>query len=56
VKSPCIGVCVLDMADICEGCFRSTEEIANWSALEREQQIEVLRRSLHRAKAANRLL
>jgi predicted Fe-S protein YdhL (DUF1289 family) len=29
-KSPCISVCVLDEEDICQGCFRSAEEIADW--------------------------
>lgn len=29
-KSPCISVCVLDEEDICQGCFRSAEEITDW--------------------------
>jgi uncharacterized protein len=29
-KSPCISVCVLDDDDICQGCFRSAGEIADW--------------------------
>ncbi|MEZ5465093.1 MAG: DUF1289 domain-containing protein [Lysobacteraceae bacterium] len=30
ILSPCIGVCTLDARGQCTGCFRSTEEIANW--------------------------
>jgi len=29
-KSPCINVCVLDNDDICQGCYRTAEEISNW--------------------------
>ena len=30
ILSPCIGVCTLDGRGHCTGCFRSTDEIANW--------------------------
>ena len=33
VVSPCIGVCTLGPGDICLGCLRSSEEIANWQNL-----------------------
>ena len=29
-KSPCISICVLDENDICQGCYRSAEEITDW--------------------------
>jgi len=33
VASPCINVCRMDAASgYCEGCRRSLEEIASWSA------------------------
>ena len=32
VASPCIGVCVIGDDDLCEGCARTIEEIAGWSA------------------------
>jgi uncharacterized protein len=33
VASPCINVCHMDVASgYCEGCKRSLEEIASWSA------------------------
>ena len=31
VKSPCISVCVINAGTgYCLGCFRTTDEIANW--------------------------
>lgn len=30
-KSPCVRNCCLDNNDICLGCFRSLEEIRQWS-------------------------
>jgi predicted Fe-S protein YdhL (DUF1289 family) len=33
VPSPCISVCQIDSASgRCEGCYRTLEEIAGWSA------------------------
>lgn len=34
VPSPCIGICVLDPATgWCKGCFRTINEIADWTRL-----------------------
>ena len=48
IRTPCIGVCELDEAGRCLGCYRSVDEIAGWSSLgeaERERLIhEVLPR------------
>jgi len=33
VRSPCISVCVLDENDICDGCYRSAQEITDWIEL-----------------------
>lgn len=50
VASPCISVCRMDArTGWCEGCFRTIDEIARWSALSDEQ-----RRSVWRAIAARR--
>ncbi|MEM8560687.1 MAG: DUF1289 domain-containing protein [Pseudomonadota bacterium] len=29
-ESPCVSICVLDEDNICQGCYRSAEEIADW--------------------------
>ena len=35
VISPCISVCRMDAnSGLCEGCFRTLEEIAGWSGLD----------------------
>lgn len=52
-KSPCISVCVLDDGDICMGCFRSAEEIADWFMASDEQKREVLRRARERLEASS---
>jgi len=31
VASPCIGVCRMRDDDVCEGCLRTLDEIAEWS-------------------------
>lgn len=34
VPSPCISVCVMDAASgLCQGCWRTLDEIAAWSAM-----------------------
>ena len=45
VLSPCIGLCTLDDAGFCRGCYRTGEEIASWLALShgmREQMMDVI--------------
>jgi predicted Fe-S protein YdhL (DUF1289 family) len=33
VLSPCIGICRLGTDGLCQGCMRTTEEIARWMNL-----------------------
>ncbi len=45
VASPCIGLCVIGEDDLCEGCARTIDEIADWSmasSAERRAVIEEL--------------
>jgi len=49
VTSPCLSVCVMDPASgLCQGCLRSLDEIADWSALtdagRREVWVRIARR------------
>jgi uncharacterized protein len=53
VRSPCIDVCSLNEQDLCIGCWRSSEEITEWSVLSDAQKLEVLRKVGERI-AANR--
>lgn len=34
METPCIRICVIDQASgLCEGCGRTLDEIASWSAM-----------------------
>lgn len=42
IESPCIGVCNMSKAHhFCEGCFRNSEEIAQWISLSDDQKKEI---------------
>lgn len=41
--SPCIGVCTPDDEDYCMGCFRTMDEIEDWSDMTPEEQWAVVR-------------
>ena len=42
VLSPCIGVCALDGAGMCEGCHRTTAEIARWSQMGDDERLHLM--------------
>lgn len=39
ILSPCVGICSLDAAGFCEGCFRTGEEIAGWAAMSEAERL-----------------
>lgn len=44
IISPCIGVCKLDIdSNICVGCFRTADEIANWPQLDNEKAMQIMK-------------
>lgn len=45
IDSPCIGICAVDENKICQGCFRSMDEILEWSAVDDEQKMQIIRDS-----------
>ncbi|HET8747522.1 MAG TPA: DUF1289 domain-containing protein [Ramlibacter sp.] len=52
VPSPCISVCRVDAATgLCEGCYRSLDEIARWSSASEEEKLAIWNRLLQRAHA-----
>ena len=53
--SPCISVCVLDEDNICQGCFRSAEEVADWLMSSAQRKREILQSAEARREAANSL-
>lgn len=42
VLSPCIGVCTLDDAGLCEGCRRTTSEIARWGQMSDDERLRIM--------------
>ena len=43
IESPCINVCVLHPeAKLCLGCFRSADEITQWSRITPEVRREIM--------------
>ena len=56
IKSPCISVCVLNDEDVCEGCYRSAQEITDWSVLSVEAKKVVMGSVKRRFKQFNKHL
>lgn len=44
LESPCVKICELDQHQVCLGCQRTQDEIAQWTTMTREQQLEVIQR------------
>lgn len=42
IKSPCVRNCCLDTNDVCVGCYRTINEIMDWSSMTSEQKNETL--------------
>ena len=50
VPSPCVSVCRMNpVTELCEGCFRTLDEVAEWSRMADESKREVWRRIQERA-------
>ena len=50
VASPCNSVCKLNVDDVCIGCGRSLDEIANWSVMDNGARKEALALAVERRK------
>lgn len=45
VPSPCVSVCVMNpQTDVCEGCWRSLDEIGAWSRMPDDAKRQVWQR------------
>lgn len=43
MESPCIKVCIINQdTGLCEGCFRTLREIAQWSALSDDERARIM--------------
>jgi predicted Fe-S protein YdhL (DUF1289 family) len=55
VPSPCISVCQMDpQTGFCRGCWRSIDEIADWSRMDEAQRLAAWERIEARQIAAGR--
>lgn len=42
VLSPCVGICALDENGLCEGCHRSSAEIARWLQMNDDERLRLM--------------
>ncbi|GAB3091220.1 hypothetical protein GCM10027159_04810 [Lysobacter terrae] len=42
VLSPCVGVCSLGEDGLCDGCHRTTAEIARWSQMNDDERLQLM--------------
>ncbi len=42
ILSPCIGICRLGANGLCEGCLRTSEEIARWMFLSDDERARLM--------------
>jgi predicted Fe-S protein YdhL (DUF1289 family) len=52
VPSPCVSICYLDDDDICQGCFRSGQEISQWGNYSNAEKKTVMSKVREREKAS----
>jgi len=42
ILTPCMGICSLDEKGFCEGCFRTGDEIAQWSLMSDNERTRLM--------------
>jgi predicted Fe-S protein YdhL (DUF1289 family) len=52
VITPCIGTCTMGHDGLCEGCFRTGDEIAQWSQLSDIERLAIMSEVLPAREAA----
>lgn len=58
IESPCINICVLDddiSPEACAGCYRTAEEITQWTDATNERKQEILNLAKQRRAANSRV-
>ncbi|MGB0416194.1 MAG: DUF1289 domain-containing protein [Coraliomargarita sp.] len=51
--SPCNDQCLLDANDRCTGCFRTIDEITDWTRKSTEHKLAILQRCKERSSSAH---
>ena len=54
--SPCVDICVLNDEDVCIGCYRSAQEITDWSQLDNAGRWRIIDKVRERRKNDGALL
>lgn len=54
ILTPCIGICTLAANGLCEGCWRTGDEIAAWRTLDDEERRRIMEDVLPAREAACR--
>jgi uncharacterized protein len=52
VITPCIGICTLGHDGLCDGCYRTGDEIAQWSLLSDSERLAIMSEVLPAREAA----
>ncbi|WP_075109527.1 DUF1289 domain-containing protein [Neptuniibacter pectenicola] len=55
-RSPCVRNCCLDDNDICMGCYRSIQEIMQWTAMSDDERSVIILRTQTRKGLAEKKL
>jgi len=42
ISSPCVGVCQYNNEEICSGCFRTVEEISQWTTISDSEREKIM--------------
>ena len=42
INSPCVGVCQYNNEEVCSGCFRTVEEISQWTKISEEEREKIM--------------
>ena len=48
IKNPCRLICKYDANSICNGCYRSREEISKWPEYTENQKLEIYNKIIER--------
>lgn len=53
ILTPCIGICRLGSDGLCEGCLRTSDEIARWMYLSDAERMRLMHEELPKRGAGN---
>ena len=42
IDSPCVGICQYNDEEVCIGCFRTAEEISQWTTISDEERDKII--------------